>query len=192
MEFYTYLWLREDGTPYYVGKGCGGRAFTSKGHRQRRPEDADRIILQYWPCESDAFAAEVFLIAYYGRQDLGSGRLCNMSDGGDGRVGWSEEQKSAVARLAVSQNRQAFLNTPQANAKKVAFHTGRKRTASTRQKISEKAKERTGERNSFFGKTHTPESLAKMSVPHLQRRGVKRPEHAAFMRAYWQNKENRN
>ena len=75
--FYTYLWLREDGTPYYVGKGTYARA-----HRKRHPKG--QIILQAHLCEVDAFAVEKFLIAYYGRKDLGTGILRNRTDGGEG------------------------------------------------------------------------------------------------------------
>jgi hypothetical protein len=62
VNFYTYLWLREDGTPYYVGKGKGDRGFISDGHRVSRPKDRERIIVQEWPSEKDAFEAERFLI----------------------------------------------------------------------------------------------------------------------------------
>lgn len=81
MTYYTYLWLRDDGTPYYVGKGKGDRAF-----RKGSPP-VDRIILQEWPSEEDAFAAERFLIAFYGRKDNGTGILRNLSDGGEGPGG---------------------------------------------------------------------------------------------------------
>jgi hypothetical protein len=86
MGFYTYLWLREDGTPYYVGKGKGNRAYKSHTHH-RPPKDSSRILIQEFPSEADAFAAEIFLIAYYGRRDTGAGLLKNRSDGGEGPTG---------------------------------------------------------------------------------------------------------
>lgn len=83
--FYTYLWLREDGTPYYVGKGYLHRAF--ERHRIGKAPTKERIILQQWLCEEDAFAAEKFLITYYGRKDNGTGILRNFTDGGEGTSG---------------------------------------------------------------------------------------------------------
>ena len=84
MIFYTYLYLREDGTPYYVGKGHGRRAF--RKHRFPVPSH-DRIIVQEFLSEEDALFAECFLIALYGREDLAAGRLLNLTDGGDGVSG---------------------------------------------------------------------------------------------------------
>jgi hypothetical protein len=81
--FYTYLWLREDGTPYYVGKGSGNRAFTSWSHGVHKPVTKERIIVQEFDSEEDAFEAEKFLISYYGRLDLGTGCLRNLTDGGE-------------------------------------------------------------------------------------------------------------
>ena len=80
-SFYTYLWLREDGTPYYVGKGMGERAL-----RKGSPP-IERIIFQDWSSEAEALEAERFLIACYGRKDIGTGILRNMTDGGDGTAG---------------------------------------------------------------------------------------------------------
>src|ERR1035437_4231095 len=85
-QFYTYLWLREDGTPYYIGKGYGQRGLTSRGHRVKCPPD-ERIIVQDFECEEDALFAEKFLIALYGRADNGTGCLRNLTDGGEGVVG---------------------------------------------------------------------------------------------------------
>jgi len=85
VSFYTYLWLREDGTPYYVGKGHDRRAF-----RKGSPP-IERVLIQEFPDNASALEAEKFLIAYYGRKDLGTGILRNRTDGGDGLS--SEEVK---------------------------------------------------------------------------------------------------
>ncbi len=71
MSFYSYMWLRENGTPYYVGKGSGQRAFTAHRNLRLQPPSREYIILQEWPSEKDAFEAEKSLIAHYGRKDKG-------------------------------------------------------------------------------------------------------------------------
>ena len=99
-RFYTYLYLREDGTPYYVGKGKAKRAFYIHSHRVKPPRDRSRILLQEFPSELDAFEAEKFLIAYYGRLDLGTGSLHNLTDGGEGNANRSEQtrHKQSIAK----------------------------------------------------------------------------------------------
>ena len=43
--FYTYAYLREDKTPYYIGKGKGRRAFVKQKKEIPRPKNIDRIII---------------------------------------------------------------------------------------------------------------------------------------------------
>jgi NUMOD3 motif-containing protein len=83
MSFYSYLWLREDTTPYYVGKGSGNRAFRRFGHRVRPPKDRSRILIFPHATEAEAFESEMAFIKWFGRKDLGTGYLRNLTDGGE-------------------------------------------------------------------------------------------------------------
>jgi hypothetical protein len=86
--YYVYLYLREDNTPYYVGKGSGFRAFKKNPKEFHPPSDLSRIIIvadnltEMW-----AFILERKFIRWYGRKDLGTGILYNKTDGGEGSAG---------------------------------------------------------------------------------------------------------
>ena len=85
-EYYTYAYLREDGTPYYIGKGHGYR-INDKRHTIGLPPKERRLILKYFSNEDDAFKHEVYMINVFGRKDLGTGILRNRTDGGEGTSG---------------------------------------------------------------------------------------------------------
>ena len=85
-EYYVYAYLREDGTPYYIGKGKGDRAY--KPHRGLGIPPRERIQIIYSDLDQDiAYSLEKMLIAKYGRLNNATGILRNKSDGGDGNIG---------------------------------------------------------------------------------------------------------
>jgi hypothetical protein len=100
--YYTYAYLRLDGTPYYVGKGCGDRAFNVYSHKKNGihvPLDKERIIfLKTNVSEQESLIHEEYMIFVLGRKDLGTGILRNKTNGGDGASGAvrSEEHKERV------------------------------------------------------------------------------------------------
>ena len=94
--YYTYAYLREDRTPYYIGKGKEDRVYKKGKGEVNPPKDKSRIIfLKQNLTEEEAFKHEIYMISIFGRKDLGTGILYNMTNGGDGCSGYivSEEEK---------------------------------------------------------------------------------------------------
>lgn len=81
-RYYTYAYLNEDGTIYYVGKGTGQRAYTkTKDDTVKCPEDKNKIIfLKQNLTEEEAFAHEKYMIDVLGRVNHG-GILQNKRQG---------------------------------------------------------------------------------------------------------------
>jgi hypothetical protein len=84
---------------------------------------------------------EIFWISAYGRRDLGTGCLVNLTDGGEGAVGriFSEETKQKISLVK----------------------KGKTHSEETKQKLSLVKK---GEKNPRWGKTHSDETKQKISL----------------------------
>jgi hypothetical protein len=135
MIYYTYAYLREDRTPYYIGKGKGNRAYRRCKGEIKPPKDKSRIlIIKQNLTEEEAFRHEVYMIAVFGRKDLGTGILHNRTDGGEGSSGTivSDETRKKLSEI----------------------HKGRTHSEESRRKMSEARK----------GKTLSEEVKLKISI----------------------------
>lgn len=157
-KYYTYAYLREDGTPYYIGKGSGRRIYVNTGKPCKKPKDKSRIIfLKQNLTEEESFKHEVYMISILGRRDLGTGILHNKSDGGEGSSGAirSEETRQKISKKLSGENHPWY---------------GKPKTKEFKRKQSERM---SGKNNPNYGKKHTEEFKRNRSE---ERKGKKRPE----------------
>lgn len=146
-NYYTYAYLREDGTPYYIGKGKSGR-INSSLHTIHLPTEKERIIyLKQNLTDEEARKHEIYMIAILGRKDLGTGILRNMTDGGEGCAGrvLSDETKKKI-----SDSNKGKKFTKEHKRKLSEAKKGRTLTEEHKENISKNALK--GKNNPSFGK----------------------------------------
>lgn len=120
-------WRPDTGRCFYIGKGRGARHEDMVNGRNDRHHAVQKalamsglrpsiVVIARNLSEADAFLLERARISFWKSEGH---ELANLSCGGEGCSG--------------------YKHTPEAIAKTVAFHTGRKRSAETRAKIAAKA-----------------------------------------------------
>jgi hypothetical protein len=127
-KHYIYFHKRaDDGVVFYVGIGIGRRAYRESNRSQfwKRIADKHGYTIEFPHkdlTQDEAKQLEIHYISAFGRIDKGTGTLCNMTDGGDGRTGYkcTEETKEKMRKAS----------------------TGVKFTEERKRKIGEKSRER--------------------------------------------------
>lgn len=106
--FYVYLHLTEDTNEvFYVGKGKGNRAYKLSGrnkfwHNIVNKHGFTVKIVEENLTEEQSILLEQKLINEYGRRNLGTGKLVNLTDGGEGVSGkvYTDEERELMSSRA--------------------------------------------------------------------------------------------
>lgn len=144
-RFYTYAYLRKDGTPYYIGKGKNGRVY-HKRHRISVPPKERILFLKQNLSEEDAIKHEMYMIFVFGRKDLETGILRNLTNGGEGMSGYKHSEEF-IERMRTNNP----SKDPRVSKIKSEKLSGKKNPMYGK----------TGEKSPNYGKPRTRESIEK-------------------------------
>jgi hypothetical protein len=119
-SYYVYVYKdpSRNYEPIYIGKGSGYRAWDHLKSKNTKSHFINRLnimktngidplieILMTVDDEETAFSLEIWFIFKYGRRDLKTGTLCNLTGGGDGIINLSEEAKARSLAKRTGQKR---------------------------------------------------------------------------------------
>lgn len=150
LNYYTYAYLREDGTPYYIGKGSGARAYKrNKSDKHPLPPRSRILILKKNLSEQQAFAHERYMIYVLGRKDLGTGILWNFTEGGEGASG---AVRSSKTRRKIAQSKTGEQNP------------AKRPEVREKMSLAKKGKSNPEHSERMTGRKHSPETKLKMSI----------------------------
>jgi molecular chaperone DnaK (HSP70) len=194
--YYVYLWVRENRTPYYVGKGKKYRAYVKHTWRKRwiSPPPKDRIVIvKYFDNEEESYLFEEWLISVYKRKSEG-GILINRSIGGrkrNSRVRTESEfkkrQKKTVKKYQQSNKGKETYKKWVVENKERVKEIKKKYYDENREKLNEK--KRGCEKRSAANKTYREKNKERISQVQKEYQQKNKERLREYHRQYYQRKK---